>query len=198
MKKTEQTTGLIQLDSQARAIIESVAQVRAQIAAKEVEIQGLRSFAAGENPALQTAEGELAALRSEQERMGAEDRSNSFLIPNGNMQAVGLEYVRKLRNVKYYETIFDLLARQYEIAKVDEAREGAVVQVIDRAVIPDARSFPKRKLILVSATVLGVLLGIFCALTSEGYARLCRNPVEAARIATLKQTLSVRKRASLT
>ena len=194
LKKTEQETGLIQVDSQARAVIESVAQLRAQIVAKEVEIKGLRSFAAGENPELQTAEQELAALQSQQAKMGAGDGSNSLLIPKGNMQAVSLEYVRKLRDVKYYETIFDLMARQYEIAKVDEAREGTVVQVVDRAVIPDGKSSPKRVLIVVGATALGLFLGIAWALTNEGYARLSKDPVEAARIATLKQMIGMRKK----
>jgi tyrosine-protein kinase Etk/Wzc len=194
LKKTEQKTGLIQPDSQARAVIESAAQLRAQITAKEVEIQGLRSFATGENPDLQMAQQELAALRSEQVRMGAGDASNSFLLPKGNMQAVSLEYVRKLRDVKYYETIFDLLARQYEIAKVDEAREGAVVQVVDRAIVPDTRSFPKRKLIVIGAVVLGLLIGVVWAFIREGYDRLSRNPAEAMRIASLKQMLGARKR----
>ena len=194
LKKTEQKTGLIQMDSQARAVIESVAQLGAQIDAKEVEIQGLRSFATGENPQLQTAEQELAALKSEQEKMGADKGSNSLLIPKGNLQMVGVEYVRKLRDVKYYETIFDLLARQYEIAKVDEAREGSVVQVVDRATVPDTKSSPKRALIVIGATVLVLLLGIAWAFSREGYARLSRNPAEAPRLAALKQMFGSQKK----
>lgn len=194
LKKTEQQTGLIQIDSQARAVIESVAQLRAQIVAKEVEIEGLRSFATGENPELQTAEQELAALKSQQAKMGAGDGSNALLIPKGNMQAVSLEYVRKVRDVKYYGTIFDLMARQYEIAKVDEAREGTIIQVVDRAVIPDGKSSPKRILIVVGATALGLFWGIGWALTSEWHARLSKDPIEGARIATLKQMIGMRKK----
>ena len=68
-----------------------------------------------------------------------------------------MDYVRKLRDVKYYETIFDILARQFELAKLDEAKEGAIIQVVDPAVPPDKRSFPKRTLIVIVATFVGLL-----------------------------------------
>jgi uncharacterized protein involved in exopolysaccharide biosynthesis len=188
LKKTEQKKGLIQIDSQARSIIESVAQLRAQIAAKQVQIVGMRTFATGENPDMQIAEQELAGLQAQEERLGA--TSDALTIPKGNMQESELEYVRKMRDVKYYETIFDLLARQYEAAKVDEARQGALVQVVDRAVVPDHRSSPKRTLIVLGAMIFGMILGVGWAFAAEGYARLSRNPVERARLDTLKGLLA--------
>ncbi|MGH9597904.1 MAG: GumC family protein, partial [Edaphobacter sp.] len=125
LKRTEQKTGLVQLDAQTRATIQLIADLRAQVAAKEAQITAMRSFATGENPELQSAEQELAGLRAQEEKMGAASEGTmNALVPKGNMQEAGIEYVRKLRDVKYYETIFDLLARQYEVAKVDEAREG--------------------------------------------------------------------------
>jgi len=188
LKKTEQKTGMIQIDSQARAVIESVAQLRAQIAAKQVQIQAMQTFATGENPDMQIAEQELAGLKAQEERLGA--ASDALTIPKGNMQQSELEYVRKLRDVKYYETIFDLLARQYEAAKVDEARQGALVQVVDRAIVPDHRSSPKRTLIVLAAGVFGVILGVCWAFAVEGYARLSRNPADRARLDTLKALLA--------
>ncbi len=188
LKKTEQKKGLIQIDSQARSIIESVAQLRAQIAAKQVQIVGMRTFATGENPDMQIAEQELAGLQAQEERLGA--TSDALTIPKGNMQESELEYVRKMRDVKYYETIFDLLARQYEAAKVDEARQGALVQVVDRAVVPDHRSSPKRTLIVLGAMIFGMILGVGWAFAAEGYARLSRNSVERARLDTLKGLLA--------
>jgi len=194
LKKTEQKTGLIQLDSQARAVIESVAQLRAQIAAKEVQIQAMRSFATSENPQLAVAEQELAALQVQQQKMGADDASNELLIPKGNLQQTGLEYVRKLRDVKYYETIFELMARQYEIAKVDEARQGATVQIVDRAIVPDHRSSPKRTLIVLGAAVFGVFVGVIWAFTAEGLERLSKNPAERSRLEELRTLFSFRKK----
>lgn len=188
LKKTEQTTGLIELDSQARAVIASVAQLRAQIAAKEVQIEGERSFATAENPDLRMDEQELAGLKSQLEKTGAS--SEEMLIPRGNLQQSGLEYVRKLRDVKYYETIFDLLARQYEVAKVDEARQGAVVQVVDRAVVPDRKSWPNASLILPVAAVLGIFFGTVWAFVMEGMRRIASNPAERTRLDTLQRLMS--------
>jgi tyrosine-protein kinase Etk/Wzc len=195
LKRTGQKTGLIQLDSQTRATIELVAELRGEIAAKEVQINAMRSFATGENPELQMAEQQLAGLRSQAEKMGAasEDASNA-LIPKGGMQEAGIEYVRKLRDVKYFETIFDLLARQYEIAKVDEARQGATVQVVDGAIVPDRRSSPKRTLIVLGAAVLGLFLGVVWAFSKEGLTRLSKNPAEQHRVELLKESISPGKK----
>jgi len=192
LKKTGQKTGLIQLDSQTRATIELVAELRGQIAAKEVQISAMRSFATGENPELQMAEQQLAGLRSQAERMGAaSEGASNALIPKGGMQEAGVEYIRKLRDVKYFETIFDLLARQYEIAKVDEARQGATVQVVDRAIVPDRRSSPKRTLIVLGAAVFGLFLGVVWAFAREGVTRLSNNPAEHSRLELLKKSMSM-------
>lgn len=135
-KQVQQKTGLIQIDAQARTLIESAASLRAQIAAKEVQIQSMRTFATSENSQVLQAEQELETLRAQLAKLGgAEDNSDSGLIvPRGRVPEADLEYVRKLRDVKYNETIFDILARQFEIAKLDEARQGALIQVVDAAV----------------------------------------------------------------
>ena len=119
--------------------------------------------------------------------------SSAPLVPKGVMQESGLEYTRKLRDVKYFETIFDLLARQYEAAKVDEARQGAVVQVVDPAVAPDRHSSPKRALMVLGAIVLGVFFGVLWAFISEAFARIANNPEEQPRLSALRQSLFSRK-----
>ncbi len=195
LKKTELKTGLIQLDSQARATIELIADLRAQIAAKEVQISSMRSFATGENPDLQLAEQELAGLKSQEEKMGAasEDATNA-LLPKGNMQEASLEYIQRLRDVKYFETIFDLLARQYEVARVDEARQGSTVQVVDPAIIPDRRSSPQRTLIVLGAFVFGLFLGVAWVFTKVSFTRLSDNPAKRPRLEVLKGLISSEKR----
>ena len=196
LKKTEQKTGLVQLDAQTRATIELLADLRGQIAAKEVQIAGMRSFATGENPDLQVAEQQLAGLHAQEQRMGASSEgATNALIPKGNMQEAGIEYIRKLRDVKYFETIFDLLARQYEVAKVDEARQGAVVQIVDRAIVPDRKSSPQRTLIVLGAAVLGLFFGVAWAFSREGLTRLSNNPAERSRVEELKGLISPDKKA---
>ncbi len=189
LKATEQRTGLVQLDSQTRAVIESVASLRAQIATKEVQIQAMQSYATGENPDLHLAEQELVGLKAQLDKMGVSSggQSGDLLMPKGSVPQAGLSYVRALRDVKYYETIFDLLARQFEAAKLDEARQGAVVQVVDKAVVPDRKSFPKRTFIMIGALLAGVLIGAILAFVFEGMERVMRKPEQRARIELIKR-----------
>lgn len=195
LKKTGQKTGLIQLDAQAQATIQLIADLRAQVAAKEAQIQAMRSFATGDNPALQMAEQELASLRAQESKMGANSEgATNALVPKGNLQESGIEYIRRLREVKYQETVFELLARQYEIAKVDEAKQGAVVQIVDRAIVPDKRSFPVRSLIVLGATVAGLIIGVFWVLAEEEWKRLVNGPAQRLRLQSLKESISSEKR----
>ncbi|MGA7157641.1 MAG: GNVR domain-containing protein [Acidobacteriaceae bacterium] len=195
LAQTEQKTGVIQPDSQARALIETAATLRAQIAAREVQIQGMQTYATGENSALIQAQQELAGLRAQLTKLGgSEDTSGSdVLIPKGLVPQAGMEYVRRLRDVKYYETIFDILARQFELAKLDEAKEGAIIQVVDPAIVPDKRSFPKRSLIVIGATILGFILGIFLALWQAAMQHLKSDPENSEKLLLLKRMMSLKK-----
>ncbi len=107
-------------------------------------------------------------------------------IRKGNIPQAGMEYIRKLRDVKYYETISDLIAKQFEIAKLDEAREGALVQVVDPAVPPDSKSSPKRTLIVLMAILLSFFAACVWFLIAEVWLRMNRNPVERQRLAVLR------------
>lgn len=192
LKQTEQTTGLIQLDSQARALIETAATLRAQITAREVQIQGMQTYATGENAQLVQAQRELEGLRAQLAKLGGSEDSASggLIVPKGQVPEAGLEYIRKLRDVKYNETIFDILARQFELAKLDEAKQGALIQVVDPAIPPDKRSFPKRTLIVIGAAFAGFLSGVFCALFLAGFQRLKADPETTAKLHLLRRALS--------
>ncbi|HVT95874.1 MAG TPA: GNVR domain-containing protein, partial [Acidobacteriaceae bacterium] len=190
LQKTEQKTGLIELDSQARALIASAASLRAQIAAKEVQIQAMQTFASGGNAQLLQAEQELDGMRAQLAKLGGtEDNPNTLIMPKGKLTEAGLDYVRKLRDVKYYETMFDILARQFEIAKLDEAKEGSLIQVVDPPVRPDRKSFPKRGLIVAIATAAGFLIGILAALVQAGWSRLKEDPEARGKLSLLRHAL---------
>jgi uncharacterized protein involved in exopolysaccharide biosynthesis len=191
LKLTEQKTGLIQLDSQARALIESAASLRAQIAAKEVQIQGMQTYATGQNAQLVQAQQELDGLRTQLAKLGgSEGGPGELIVPKGKVPEAGLEYVRKLRDVKYYETIFEILARQFEIAKLDEAKQGALIQVVDPAIPPDKRSFPKRLLIVIATTIGGLFVGMCWALISAAIENLKSMPEMDAKLRYFKRQLS--------
>jgi uncharacterized protein involved in exopolysaccharide biosynthesis len=199
MKQTEQKTGMIQFNGQAGALIQSAVALRAQITAKEVEIQSLRTFATDQNSRLVQAQKELESLQAQLAKLGgnASSADSGMLIPKGQVPQAGLEYLRKERDVKYYETIFGLLARQYEAAKVDEAKQGALIQVLDPAVPPDHRSSPRRTIIVIVATVAGFFLGIFVALVQAVFQNAKNDPRIFPKIASLRDALSFRRRYSV-
>lgn len=192
LKQTEQTTGLIELSSQAKALIESAAILRAQITAREVQIQGMQTYATGENAQLVQAQRELEGLRAQLARMGGSEDSASggFIVPKGKVPEASLEYIRKLRDVKYSEAIFEILARQFEFAKLDEAKQGALIQVVDPAIAPDKRSFPLVIPIVIVSTLVGFFLGIFAALIQAGYRRLKDDPENALKFNHLRKAFS--------
>jgi tyrosine-protein kinase Etk/Wzc len=187
LKRTEQTSGLIQLDSQARALIETTAGLRAQIAAKEVQIQSMQTYSGTGNIDLITAQQELSSLRAQLSKLGGGQSGNigDPIVPQGKLPQVGLDYVRKTREVRYNETLFEILARQYEAAKLDEAREGAVIQVVDKAAPPDYKSAPRRLLYLIGGFAAGFFLSMFYVLWKSMIRFLRRSPIWAEKLDAL-------------
>jgi uncharacterized protein involved in exopolysaccharide biosynthesis len=161
-----QRGGLAQVDAQGRSMIEVTARLRAQISAKEVQLGAMRTFAAEGNPELQRTQQELEALRRELGRI--EGSPGSVPGKGDTAGASGLDNLGRLRNVKYYEFLYELLARQYELAKIDEAKDATVIQVLDKAVEPDRRSKPKRTLIVIVTGLLAGLLAVLLAFVLEG------------------------------
>jgi tyrosine-protein kinase Etk/Wzc len=200
LKRTEQSTGLIQLDSQSRALIETAATIRAQISEREVQIQGMQTYATGENAQLLQAQEELASLRAQLAKLGGSEDSatGGLLVPKGKVPEASLQYIRAYREVKYNETIFEIIARQFEAAKLDEARQGALIQVVDPAIPPDRRSFPKRALIVLGATAAGFLIGIFVALFQSSFARLRSDPESSEKLLQFRRALSIKRGHNIT
>jgi tyrosine-protein kinase Etk/Wzc len=160
MAATQQSTGVLQIDSQARALIESAAVLRAQVVAKQVQIEAMRSFATEDNPNLVVVKQQLAALQAQLAHVAgsAQDNGSDINLSKGRVTQAGMDYVRHYRDLKYQETVFELLAKEFEIAKLDEAREGSIVQVVDSAVPPDRRSSPHRLLIVLGAAIAAIFV----------------------------------------
>jgi tyrosine-protein kinase Etk/Wzc len=150
LKKTQEKTGTIVLTEQGKATIEAAAVLRGQVAAKEVELAAMRTFAASDNPDYRRRQEELRGLRTQLAKIERNTKQDTgdILLPMGKMPAVGLEYARRLRDLKYQETIFELMAKQFEIAKLDEARDSTLIQLVDSAVPPDLKSAPSRLTII--------------------------------------------------
>ena len=189
MTKTQQSTGVLEIDSQARALVESAAVLRAQVVAKQVEIEGMRSFATDDNPNVVLAKQELAALESQLQRVAGSqnDAGSDINLSKGRVTQSGMEYLRRYRDLKYQETVFELLAKEFEIAKLDEAREGSIVQVVDDAVPADKKSSPHRTLIVLGATILAFFVAVFWVFLRDRSARAFELPENRERLEAIKR-----------
>jgi tyrosine-protein kinase Etk/Wzc len=180
LKKVQEQTGLIALDAQAEMIIESVGSLKARIAAKQVQIRAMSSYATPLNPDLLRAQEELAGMNAELAKLERQKVSGrgDIQVPTGQVPNVGLQYIRRLRDVKYFEGLYEILAKQFELAKLDEAKDIPIVQVLDVAVTPDKRSKPKRALWIgagVFASLLIATVAVFSDRIRE-LAALMRTP----------------------
>jgi uncharacterized protein involved in exopolysaccharide biosynthesis len=192
LKVVQEQTGLIKPDDQAKPIFEAVFTLRAQIAAKEIELAVMSSFATDKNPNYVRAQQELAGMRKQLAGLERDNKlgSGDILIPIGKVPAAGMEYVRKYRDVKYQEAVYELLAKQLEIARIDEGKSATIIQVVDKAVEPDRKSKPKRALIVALSTLIAGMLAALIALVRAIFARSMADPAIAAQWKMLREQIS--------
>lgn len=191
MRTTQEKTGLIQPEAQVQAIISNAARLKGTIAAKEVEINAMSTFATASNPEVVRAREELRSLQGQLGKLEKNQapKDGNFLVPTGNLPEAGVEYVRAMRDVKYYETIFELLAKQFELAKIDEAKNSSLIQVLDAAIPAEQKYKPKRTLIVITAIVAGFILGMLLAFVRHGLVGSRRNPRSRQRWNALSDAL---------
>ena len=107
---------------------------------------------------------EIAGLKAQLnklENLTGQSRAGNVEVPTSEVPELTLIYVRKERELKYQQALYELLLRQYEAAKLEESRSAPLMQVVDYAVPPDTKSGPKRILYTLLAAILGGLLGLF-------------------------------------
>jgi uncharacterized protein involved in exopolysaccharide biosynthesis len=170
LRQTQERTGVVQITSQMDASIRAIGQMRAEIAGREVALRTMAQSVTEQNPEYVRLATELQALRGQLRRLEQSDgsRAGDPLIPARSMAAAGLDYVRMLREVKYRETLLDALTRQYEAAKVDEAKQAPVLQVVDHAAAPDQKSGPSRLLMVLLGMAGGGVCGVAAVLLWRG------------------------------
>ena len=196
LKQTQERTGLIALDKQGDAIIRAVAELRAQIVSREVQLQAMRNFATPQNADVQRLTSEISGFKAQLAKLeGGQIRGQGdVIVPTGKVPEAGLEYIRALREVKYHEAIFELLARQFELAKADEAREGPIVQQVDVASPPEFRSKPKRRLIVLTVGMIAGLLAIVLALVRVSVRKAMADPGRLKQLDVLRMAWRIRSR----
>jgi tyrosine-protein kinase Etk/Wzc len=190
LKQTQQTTGVLQLSGQASNILRAEADLQANITNHEVQLAALLSSSTEQNPDVVRLRSELAGLRTKLSEL--QKGTGGEMLTQAQFPALGLEYVRREREVKYHETLFELLARQLEAARIDEAKATPTVQVVDPPLTPRIPSWPRPKLFLVIGLLLGVIFGCCLVAVLWLYDYVDKDPRLSPRFAVLKQALRLR------
>lgn len=161
LKGALDTQGVISVDSESRAILETVGRVRAQISAKEIELSSMDAFVTKNNQDYLRVRAELSSLREELSKLenGRPQSGRSGAGPQS-----GLGNIKILRDVKYQQMLYELLAKQYEMARLDEAKDNAILQVLDPAVEPERPVGPNRPLLVLLALLGGLMLAVLIIL----------------------------------
>lgn len=160
-------SGTLDVENQGKAILDATAKVQGELIAARSDLSGLESIYAADNERVRAAQARVAELDRELRKMGgigqtpasAESLTNQVYPSLRELPIMGSEYLDLSRKVRTLEGVYELLTREYELAKVEEAREIPSVKVLDAANLPERRSFPRRKIIV----VVGVFIFFVCS-----------------------------------
>jgi len=164
----------------AETAVRAGAEMRGQIAAKEVQLAAMSQFATPQNPDVQRLAGELSALRAQLKKLeqgsGGDEKSSP-------MEQLA---VKSYRDIKAREAMAGVLVAQYESARVDESKEGPLIQQVDVAVAPERKSKPKRAIIVIVSAFAGLFLGVLIAFVRRALRKASEDPQSASQMAMLK------------
>ena len=172
----QQSRGVIAFESQTGALLASINSLRNRIAAKNVEISTLSSYARRDNPRLRLAQSELEAMTKELRKLEEEQQrsdrygrttSGDLISSVGQLPELGIEYQKYLRALRSATAKYEMMLRQYENARLSEASDISTIQIIDPATPPDYKYLPKRARIVILGTMAGFALGVFWAFLSD-------------------------------
>jgi len=156
----------IDIPAQGKAMVEAAAALQGQLIAAQAELRGLQQIYTDNNVRVRSAEARVNELQSKLHEIGGEGTENELKNDNSlypsirKLPLLGVTYADLYRQTKIQETVYELLTQQYELAKVQEAKEIPTVKVLDDAMIPTKKSFPPRAVIVVLGTILGITMAM--------------------------------------
>ena len=187
-RTAKERSGMQVMAAIAESGVRASAELRAQIATREVQMQAMSRFATAQNPDLQRLASELSALRAQlakqEQGTGDDDKSTT------PMQQLA---VKAYREIKAHEAMMNVLVAQYETARIDEAKDGPLIQQVDIAVAPEKKSKPKRAMIVLVAGFAGLLLGLLVAFVRRALRKATQDPKGAAQLVQLKSAWSFKR-----
>jgi tyrosine-protein kinase Etk/Wzc len=195
LQQTEESTGAISPMGQTGVVISQVAALQGQIITREVQLDALRTSSTDQNPDVIRLNREVEGLRrqmQELESVQSTRKPGDISLTSRSLPQDQVAFVRKQREVQYHTLIFDLIARQFEAARLDEAKASPVIQVLDPAEPPDRKSGPYRALWTLAGGVLGFLYGCSRVIGSYVYGRVVADPANDAKLGQFRRALRFR------
>jgi tyrosine-protein kinase Etk/Wzc len=195
LQQTEESTGAVSPMGQTGVVIQQVSQLQSQIISREVQLDALQTSSTEQNPDVIRLNSELAGLRKQLDQLESVQKRRSpgdISLTSRSLPQDQVAYLRKQRDVQYHTLIFDLIARQFEAARLDEAKASPVIQVLDAAQPPDRKSGPFRALWTLAGGVLGFFFGCARVIGSYVIARVEADEMRARRLDQFRRALSFR------
>jgi tyrosine-protein kinase Etk/Wzc len=195
LQQTEERTGAISPTGQTGVVISQVASLQSQIIGREVQLDALRTSSTDQNPDVIRLNTEIAGMREQMRALESVQKGRKpgdISLTSRALPEDQVVFLRKQRDVQYHTLIFDLIARQFEAARLDEAKASPLIQVLDPAEPPERKSGPYRALWVLVGLILGFLLGCVWVIGSYVHSRVVADPDSAARLAQFRRALSFR------
>jgi tyrosine-protein kinase Etk/Wzc len=171
LQKTQEQTGLIAPPPATSLTTQQMADTRAEIESREAQLAGMLQGSTEQDPAVIRLRSEIASLEGQLSQMMTGGGNGPAAAKFPKLQ---MDYMRKQREVSYHETIFDILSKQYEAARLDESHDAPTLQVLDSAVLPDTKSGPHRTLMALIGLLLGAVLSSLWVLSRPLIAQVAR------------------------
>ena len=187
--------GIIDLQEQSLELAQLLADYKRELLSKEVEMQSLRALLPADDPSVVQLQSQIDIVRQVLDELQTGFRSFSAqTIPQDELPGVAADYLNLRRDLEIQEQIYALLRERYELARIEESDPSRTFQVIEAAEVPEVKHWPSRTLVCLLGTMLAFLLSVLLAFFLEYLVRVRADPVEAAKLAAIREQLRRRPR----
>jgi len=167
LKRAQQKTGMVLPDAQVRLGVASISELKQEITTREAQLAALRTGGTEQNPQVIQLKSQITSLQVQVARLEEQNGGMGTSASKAQMPELTMEVERQAREVKFDETLLEILSRQYENARLEEAYTPAI-ELVDPAVIPDEKAWPPRKVFMLLGLVVGGLFGMVYAIVKAG------------------------------
>lgn len=182
IRKFQESNKAVRLDEQSKVIMDAIGTLKGQLMAKEVELETLLTYAQPSHPQAQLLKSQVRELSAKLMEFETDSRGafgKDIFIPTARMPALSIQYARLLRDAKVQETLYEFLVQQYEMSRLQEAKDSSTIQVLDIAKTPEKKSKPKKALLIIGAAAAAAFLSVILAFVLEYRANILQKRLGA-------------------